>query len=98
MIVVTGSFIAQEGRLEEALALSLKHVRRSRGEEGCLSHAVHQDVENQSRLVFVEEWQSSEALAAHFALPATRAFAKALAELAEGPASLSVFEATRIRG
>lgn len=97
MIVVTGSVVVQDGRLDEALALSLEHVRRSRAEPGCLAHAVHRDVEHASRLVFVEEWADRAAIMAHFAVPASRAFAKALATLAAEPAVMSVFEAERLR-
>lgn len=97
MIVVTGSVVVQDGRLDEALALSLEHVRRSRTEPGCLAHAVHRDVENPSRLVFVEEWADRAAITAHVAVPASRAFAKALAALAAEPPAMSVFEAERLR-
>ncbi len=98
MILVTGSFVSEEGRLADALALSLDHVRRSRAENGCISHAVHQDAENPARLVFVEEWADHAALAAHFAVPASHAFVKAVSEIAVDPPKLSVYEATRVRG
>ena len=98
MILVTGSLIAEEGRLADTLALSLEHVRRSRAENGCISHAVHQDAENPSRLVFVEEWSDHTALTAHFAVPASRAFAKAIKELATEAPKLNVFEAKRVGG
>jgi len=97
MILVTGSVVAKEGCLAEAIALSLEHVRRSRLEGGCLSHAVHQDVENPQRLVFVEEWADQAALGAHFAVPASRAFGKALAALAAQPPEMTVFEASPVR-
>ena len=96
MIIVTGSFVAKDGRLADALALSLDHVRRSRAESGCISHGVHQDAENPSRLVFVEEWSDSAALVAHFAVQASRAFAKAITALAIEPPKLNVFEAKRL--
>jgi quinol monooxygenase YgiN len=73
-------------------------VRRSRAEAGCLAHAVHQDVENPLRLVFVEEWADQAALAAHFAVPASRAFARALGALAVEPPRIQVFEARRTTG
>jgi quinol monooxygenase YgiN len=98
MILVTGSLVAKEGRLADALALSLEHVRRSRAESGCISHAVHQDAENPLHLVFVEEWSDRKALAAHFAVPASRAFAKAVGELAVEAPVLNVFETTRVNG
>jgi quinol monooxygenase YgiN len=94
MILVTGGFVAREGCLPEALRLSLEHVRRSRLEDGCLAHAVHQDAEQPSRLVFVEQWTDRAALMAHFAVPASREFAKAVAGLAVAPPELSLFDAS----
>jgi quinol monooxygenase YgiN len=97
MILVTGSVVVRDGRLDEALGLSLEHVRRSRTEPGCLSHAVHRDVENPSRLVFVEEWADQAAITAHFAVPASRTFAKALGALAAEAPVMTVFAAERLR-
>lgn len=96
MIVVLGSVIAQEGRSSEALRLSQEHVARSRAEPGCVSHAVHQDTENPSRLVFVEQWADQAALWAHFKVPASRDFASALAALAEERPRIEIYEATPV--
>jgi quinol monooxygenase YgiN len=98
MIIVLGSVTASQGRLVEALALSHEHVARSRGEPGCLSHAVHQDTENPQRLVFVEQWADSAALAKHFQVPASRSFVKALSALASEPPKLEMYEASKIQG
>ena len=94
MIIVTGRLLARPETLDELVAISLEHVRRSRGEPGCLTHTVHADVENPRRLVFFEEWADREALAAHFAVPASRAFVKAAAALAAEPPGMKVYEAT----
>lgn len=93
MLVVTGSFIAKEGSLPEALRLAAEHVGRSRLEPGCISHSVHQDAEHPSRLFFFEQWSDKAALLAHFAVPESRAFAQAVAGIAVGTPELSVFEA-----
>jgi hypothetical protein len=50
MVMFTGSIVAQAGRLNGVLALSLEHVRRSRTEPGCLAHAALRDAENPARL------------------------------------------------
>ena len=94
MIIVTGAVIVRDGADNDALSLALEHVRRSRLEPGCLSHAVHHDAENPARLFFFEEWRDREALEAHFALPATRTFSKALSALSAAPPQLQIFEAT----
>jgi quinol monooxygenase YgiN len=96
MLIVTGSLVAREKTLDELRARALEHVRRSRGEPGCLSHAVHVDCENPLRLVFIEEWESREALLAHFAVPESRGFVKAARALAAEASPLGIFEAARI--
>jgi quinol monooxygenase YgiN len=96
MLIVTGSLVARENSFEELRAQALEHVRRSRKEPGCLSHAVHVDCENPLRLVFVEEWESREALHAHFAVPESRGFVKAARPLAAEASPISIFEAEKI--
>jgi quinol monooxygenase YgiN len=96
MILITGSVIAREGRLAEALALSLEHVRRSRLEPGCISHAVHHDAENPNRLFFFEQWADQAAVAAHFVVPASRAFVKALGVLATEAPQLAMYDGRRL--
>ena len=96
MILVIGSVLAQEDRLAEALRLSKEHVARSRTEPGCIAHAVHQDTENQHRLVFVEEWADQAALQQHFRVPASRAFAQALGALASEPPRMAIYDAKQV--
>jgi quinol monooxygenase YgiN len=93
MILVTGDIVAKPDTLDEVLTLSLEHVRRSRAEPGCISHAVHRDEENPLRLVFAEQWTDRESLLAHFAVPASRSFAKAVGGLASRPPTLQIYDA-----
>ena len=96
MIVVTGSVTAREDSLGEVRKLSLEHVHRSRQEPGCISHAVHVDCENPLRLVFIEQWTDRAALLAHFAVPASRNFVRALAPLVAAAATIEIYDATRV--
>jgi quinol monooxygenase YgiN len=50
----------------------------SRKEVGCISYRLYEDVELENELVFVEEWESSEALQAHFATAHVRDFMQAI--------------------
>ena len=93
MIIVTGSVRARPESLDEVLRLSLEHVERSRKEPGCLLHTVHQDVEDPHRVVFLEQWEDSAALAAHFEVPESLEFVTAVGELAEETPQLDVYDA-----
>ena len=97
MLIVTGSVRVRPGSLDEAVAVSLEHVRRSRTEPGCLLHSVHHDVEDADRLVFLEHWADAPSLAAHFRVPASGEFVTALAALAAEPPTIEVYEAERTR-
>ena len=93
MLIVTGSVRARPENVARLLELSLEHVHRSRLEPGCLLHTVHRDVEDENRLVFLEHWTDADALRAHFAVPASIAFVREAAALADGAPDLSIYEA-----
>src|SRR5438034_278156 len=96
MIIVTGNVKARPETRDEVLRLSLEHVQRSRLEPGCRFHSVHRDVEEPDRLVFLEHWVDHDALMTHFGVPASRAFAKALGELASEPPTIEIYDAQRL--
>jgi quinol monooxygenase YgiN len=93
MVIVTGSIEARPGTIDRILELGLAHVQRSRQEPGCLLHTVHRDVENDLRVVFIEQWEDLESLAAHFRVPASGEFVREAAGLALRPPEMSIFEA-----
>jgi quinol monooxygenase YgiN len=97
VIIVTGSVRVESGSLDDAVTLSLEHVHRSRREPGCILHSVHRDVEDELRLVFLEHWEDREALATHFAVPASGEFVAALGALATEPPTLEIYEAEPTR-
>lgn len=61
-----------------------------------MSHAVHVDCEDPLRLVFFEQWADRAALAAHFAVPASGEFVRALRSLAVGPTTLELYDANQL--
>jgi quinol monooxygenase YgiN len=93
MLIVTGSVEARPDTIDRILELGLAHVRRSRQQPGCLLHSIHRDVENELRVVFVEQWEDADALKAHFDVPASGEFVREAAALAVRPPEMSIFEA-----
>ncbi|MCU1393826.1 MAG: antibiotic biosynthesis monooxygenase [Ilumatobacteraceae bacterium] len=94
MIIVTGTIVARPDTRAEVLRMSLEHVHRSRLEPGCLLHSVHQDVEDPDRIVFIEHWADQAALFTHFAVPDSRAFARAAEHLAAERSTMTIYDAT----
>ena len=96
MIISTGTVTARPETFDEVRRLSLEHVHRSRTEPGCVSHAVHIDCENPLRLVFFEQWTDRATLLAHFALPASRNFVRALQSLAAAATTIEIYDAMKV--
>ncbi|MFZ5669165.1 MAG: putative quinol monooxygenase [Pseudomonadota bacterium] len=84
MLVVTGEIIARPETREALIRIGIEHVRRSRGEPGCISHDMHIDAENPMRLFFFERWADRAALEAHFAVPESIAFMRQVRDLSAG--------------
>ena len=97
LVIVHGSIEVEPEHWEELMRLCLEHVERSRQEPGCISHAVHVDAEDPNRLVFFEEWETMEALQAHFQVPASIDFVQQAEALAAGKPSIRIFEANATR-
>jgi quinol monooxygenase YgiN len=93
MKIVTGRVRARPDTLDELLAISVEHVKRSRNEPGCLFHSVHQDAEDPLNLFFYEEWEDDRAVQVHFAVPEVLAFVTRVRELAGDPPSMEIYEA-----
>ena len=81
MIIVLGTATLGEGALEQGRAAMAAMCKASNAEEGCVSYAYAQDVNEPARLVIVERWKDEEALKAHFAEPHMATFRKAIGKL-----------------
>lgn len=96
MLIVLGSVTCRPDTLAEVLRLGEEHVARSLKEPGCLAHAMHQAVGDPLRVVFVERWADLPSLGAHFKVPESVAFSRALHQLATEPPEMKVYEASEL--
>ena len=94
MIIVIGGVVAKPDRFEVVRQASLDHVLRSRAEDGCISHAVHVDVENPLRLFFFERWRDMEILQVHFRQPGSLTLLKELKGNTDHIETMSLHEAS----
>lgn len=97
MIIITGSVLTNADNRAAIEAESVAHCQRSRAEPGCITHNVHADCENPDRLVVVEKWADAAALLAHFAVPKSAAFVKAISALSSEPPSMEIYRADEIK-
>lgn len=83
--VVVATVEVKPGSEEAVQALLEAAIVETHGEEGCISYALHRDVENAQRFVMVERWASKEALDAHFTKPYMATLFGALPEHVSAP-------------
>ena len=89
-IIVTGTALGNDDTIDALVEAALRHVRRSRTEPGCISHAVYRDVEEPNRLFFFERWSDRAALDAHFVVPASNEFVIELSALTVERPSITI--------
>ena len=94
MIIINASIsTAFAANPDEIMALCTEHSARSRAEPGCISHRVHVDCEDPSRLFFYEEWQDEAAVVAHFSVAESGEFVKRLTTLVGERPKVQIYRA-----
>ncbi len=66
MIVIAGKILIKPERRAEAERAALAMVEATRREPGCISYAFYADLVEPGTFFVFEEWESDEALLAHF--------------------------------
>ena len=75
---MVGRVVTDAPRRDELIRIAQAVARASRAEEGCLSYRIYEDSKIENEFVFVEEWESQEALQRHFGTPHIAGFMAAV--------------------
>lgn len=81
MVIVTGIIHIDAADAEAAKAAASNMAVATRAEDGCITYAFYEDIENPGRFRVYEEWRDLAALGAHGKAPHMADFRKALAGL-----------------
>ena len=85
MIVVLGRVITDGARRDELVRIGQEVAGASRAEEGCISYRLYEDTEAENEFLFVEEWESQDALQRHFRTPHIGRFMAAIPAMLVAP-------------
>jgi quinol monooxygenase YgiN len=85
MIVVVGRVRTDADRRADLVRIGQAIARASRSEAGCLGYRLYEDSEADNEFVFVEEWESQQALEKHFGMPHVAEFMQAIRAAIVGP-------------
>jgi quinol monooxygenase YgiN len=78
MIVVVGRVRTDADKSADLVRVGQAVASASRAEAGCINYRLYEDTEIENDFVFVEEWESREALEQHFATSHVREFMQAI--------------------
>jgi quinol monooxygenase YgiN len=94
VIVIAGSVRIRPEARERAVAAALAMAAATRQEAGCRAYRFSADLADPTCFYVHEEWETAEALAAHFQTPHMAAFRAVLPDLLAAPPALLRFEVT----
>ena len=97
MIVVVGRVRTDADKRADLMRIAQAVVTASREDEGCISYRFYEDTEVANDFVFIEEWESDEALRQHFATPHIAEFMRAVQATLIAPADVSFHTIERSR-
>lgn len=97
MIVVVGRVSTDESKRAQLVEVAQKVARASREEAGCIGYRFYEDTEQPDQFVFVEEWESDQALQEHFRTPHIAEFMQAIMGAVTGVPDVSFHEVAGTR-
>lgn len=96
MIIVTARVTLKSGEHETFLSAVAQITPSSRAEPGCISYHCYADPFSKHDFLFVEEWDSQDALNAHFETAHFIAFSKIMAECTVGSPIVKMYQVNDI--
>ena len=97
MIIVLAKVSPKPGKKTELLELVKGVMAETRKEDGCISYTLMDNPHDPVGCLFVEEWESKEALLRHSAACHVAEWRKASAELLCAKTAIRIFQADEIK-
>jgi quinol monooxygenase YgiN len=96
MLVIAGTIRLDPGRRETADAAALEMMEETRKEPGNISYTFSSDLRDPGTVYLFEEWESQEALDAHFRAPHMAKFQGVLGGLGIREMSVQKYQVTSV--
>jgi len=94
MIIVSGTFRVDPEKRDQAVEVGATMAAASQAEAGCVAYGFWTDPSDPARFRVFEEWESADALDAHFATAHMTTFVAALGGLGVRDTDISRYEAS----
>lgn len=93
MIIISGVVQIKPEMRETAVSTALTVSDASEAEAGCITYRFYSDLRDPNTFFLYEEWESEEALAAHFTMPHMATFQAQLPSLLAGEPAIKRYTA-----
>jgi len=96
MLVIAGHIRIDPAKRAAAIAAARDVMAGTRREPGCAAYTISADVESDAVFHIFEEWESAEALTAHFGTPHMARFQQAAAGLGVAEMKIQRYEVSSV--
>ena len=96
MIVIAGRVVIEPAKREEAVQAALEMMRETAREPGCISYTFSADLSDPGTFRIFEEWESQQALDAHFTTPHMARFGAAIGQLGVKEMNVQRYEVSSV--
>ena len=97
MIIVNATLPVKEEKKEEVIKQAETLINASRTHEGNISYNLYRDVLDDS-LIFIEKWESQEALQAHMQTPEFIEFGESIKDSVTAPLGIKLIVGEEVEG
>ncbi len=92
MLIVAGEVRIDEGVLEQARGALVEIQRQTRKESGCITYTFSTDIADPTVIRIFEQWDSMDALRAHFETAHMAEFSRAVASIKPRSMEVKVYD------
>ena len=96
MIYVVATLTIKPETRAEFIAGAIACIKETRKEAGNIAYDLHESVTDHTKMVFVEQWENSEALVPHRAAEHMKAFGRIVAQCISAPPRIEVITPTKV--
>ncbi|MDR1160023.1 MAG: antibiotic biosynthesis monooxygenase [Syntrophomonadaceae bacterium] len=97
MLLVTAKVKVKEGKQKDFIEQTKSLLETTRKEAGNISYNLFSKTDDETSFIFVEEWESNEALNAHAKAPHFAVFGDVLKAIGDGKADIKVYTVSSVR-
>lgn len=92
MIKIVAKNTLKDGQRDSFIQLAQELIEKSKSEAGCISYDLLQDINNESVLTFIEEWEDQNAIDLHNNSEHFKRIVPMLAEFLIGKSDLNIYK------